>query len=165
LGTPVPSPYVFPSPQADVVIYAVKNTNAKARVELKVWDAANNIATVDPIVANLEIKNGRSLARRFTKIPQAERYVRLQNGTPGLNSASLWINGRLVSSGSLTSGQTVDLDVVQWLRPGNRNTATIQATGLKGATAILTVGDVPTGGSAIASARVAGGKLNLEFSR
>lgn len=162
LGTVVASPYTFPVPVADRTVYAVKDSNAKARVELRVWDNVNNTAVVDPIVASLELKKTGQLTRTFKKIPQAERYVRLQNGMPGFKNARLWFNGKIISKGNLTDGQVVDLDVAEWLKPGSRNTAKIVASGPKGATAILTIGDVATGTAAPLRARL---KVNLEFSR
>lgn len=66
----------------------------------------------------------------------------------------------------MANGLTLTLDVAQWLKPGERNTARVLVTGPKGATAILTVGDVPTGGAAAAGARTQGSrKLDLEFTR
>jgi hypothetical protein len=167
LGTPVPNPFVLPAPSNSLRVYAVKNTNAISRVEVRVTDQAGNFAIMDPIVASLEIKKGRTLARTFKGIPRAERYVSLQNGMPGLTDARLWINGALVRRGTLSGGQVVELDVAQWLRPGTRNTAHIVATGPKGASAVLTIGDVqtapPTPGAATQT--VGGPKLNVEFSR
>lgn len=164
LGTVQASPFTFPTPLTDVTIYAVKNTNAKSRVELKVTDTSGNQSVVDPIVATLELKKSGQLTRTYKQIPQAERYVRLQNGTPGFKNARLWINGKVVSKGNLTDGQTVDLDVVEWLKPGTRNTAKITAAGPKGAKAILTIGDVATGNGAALRA-LSGGTVNVEFSR
>ena len=165
LGTLVTNPFAFPLARPDVTVFAVKNTNSAARVELQLWDAAGNTGIVDPIVANLEIKNG-PVHRTFNQIPQAERYVRLQNGTPGLQAATLWINGKVVTRGGLANGQVVNLDVARWLKAGEKNTARILAAGPTGATAVLTIGDTPTGGGAAARAlTLSGGRINLEFSR
>jgi hypothetical protein len=137
------------------------NTGQKARVELRVTDAAGNFVVCDPVIANLEVKNGRApLNRTFAGIPQAERYVTLQNGAPGLTQATLSVNGRVVSHGSLSAEQVVSLDVARWLRPGDRNVVRIAARGPKGATAVLTIGDVAPGAS---SAPTQGG-VNREFS-
>jgi hypothetical protein len=145
-----------------ITVRAVKlNTALKARVELRVADAAGNFVVCDPVIANLEVKNGRApLIRTFTGIPHAERYVTLQNGAPGLTQATLSVNGRVVSQGRLTDGQTVSLDIAHWLRSGNRNVVRIAARGPKGATAVLTIGDVAPSASAVHTQ----GGVNREFS-
>jgi hypothetical protein len=151
-------------PSAGTVVRAVKvNSAQRARVELRVTDAAGNFVVCDPVIANLEVKNGRApLIRTFAGIPQVERYVTLQNGAPGLTQATLSVNGRVVSHGTLTDGQVVSLDVARWLRPGNRNVVRIAARGPKGAAAVLTIGDVPPGEPAPSTA---GAAANREFSR
>jgi hypothetical protein len=167
LGTPVSSPLVLPEAVGSVCVYGVKNTNTTSRIEVKATDAAGNVAIGDPIIASLEIKKGRVLTRTFKGIPQAERYVNLQNGTPGLTRAALWINGKIVSSGSLASGQTLSLDVNRWLKPGDTNTARIVATGLTGANAVLSVADTQTSavGAGAATLPPDGLRQNVEFSR
>jgi hypothetical protein len=146
-----------------ITVRAVKlNAAQKARVELRVTDAAGNFVVCDPVIANLEVKNGRApLSRTFAGIPHAERYVSLQNGAPGLTQATLSVNGRVVSHGSLNDGQIVSLDVARWLRPGDRNVVRISGRGPKGATAVLTIGDVLPG----SSHGHAPGVVNREFSR
>jgi hypothetical protein len=146
-----------------ITVRAVKlNAAQKARVELRVADAAGNFVICDPVIANLEVKNGRApLIRTFTGIPQAERYVTLQNGAPGLTQATLSVNGRVVSNGFLTNGQTVSLDIARWLRPGDRNVVRISARGPRASTAVLTIGDVAASGMHGSVTRVA----NPEFSR
>jgi hypothetical protein len=137
------------------------NSAQRARVELRVADAAGNFVVCDPVIANLKVKNGRApLSRTFTGIPQAERYVTLQNGDPGLTQATLSVNGRVVSHDSLSDEQTVSLDIARWLRPGARNVVRIAARGPKGATAVLTIGDVAPGASAVHTQ----GGVNREFS-
>jgi hypothetical protein len=145
-----------------VTVYVVKDSNASARVEVRAWDVAGNTAVLDPVVANLKIKQGRRLARTFTGIPEAERYIALQNGTPGLEAATLWVNGRVVFRGELTGGQVVSLDAVERMRPGKRNTVRIVARGEQGATALLTIGDAAAESSAVAAA---GRALGFEFAR
>lgn len=152
--------FFSPAGLAGAQVRAVKvNSSQKARVELQVWDVAGNLALVDPVIANLEIKK-RQLARVFQQIPQAERYVTLQNGTPGLTRATLTVNGHIVSHGRLTEGQVVTLDVAGWLRPGNRNVLRLAASGPKGATALFVISDQQASAGAPVAA---GAAVNLEF--
>jgi len=161
INTVIPISPASPS----ITVRAVKlNVAQKARVELRAMDAAGNFVVCDPVIANLEVKNGRALLiRNFAGIPQAERYVTLQNGAPGLTQATLSVNGHVVSHGRLTSGQVVSLDVARWLRPGNRNVVRIHARGPKGATAVLTIGDVIPGTGHVHSPGSAA--VSREFSR
>jgi P pilus assembly chaperone PapD len=97
-------------------------------------------------------------------IPAEEHYITLQNASPGLTAASLWVNGKMVSRGSITDRQVVTLDAAQLLRTGKRNTVRITATGAKGAKAVLLIGDESLAGGSVAP--VGGGRaLNLEFAR
>jgi len=152
---------------SSTTIRAVKlNASQRARVELKVWDAAGNSRLCDPVIANLELKKGRRLTRTFRGIPEHEHYVTIQNGTPGFTEARVWVNGRPVSNGALSAGQTVTLDVAQWMRRGNRNTFRITATGAKGATAVLLIGDASlAGGGHSHGASLTGGRINSEWGR
>ena len=163
-GTPRPHTLILPSALSSVTVYAVKDTNATSRVEMRAWDAANNSSLADPVIANLEVKRGRRVARTFTGIPAFEHYITLQNGAPGLSDAALWVNGRIVWRGGLESGQVINLNVAEQMRPGNRNTVRIVASGAKGAKAVLLIGDaslVSTGERPVPETRSA----NLEFSR
>jgi uncharacterized delta-60 repeat protein len=161
-GTSRPHTLILPNAQSSVTVYVVKDSNASARVEVRAWDAAGNTAVLDPVVANLKIKQGRRIVRTFTGIPEAERYIALQNGTPGLAAATLWVNGRVVFRGELADGQVVSLDAGAQMRPGRRNTVRIVARGEQGATALLTIGDAAAESSAVA---VAGRALGFEFVR
>jgi hypothetical protein len=152
---------------SSTTVRAVKlNASQRARVELKVWDAAGNFRLCDPVIANLELKQGQRLTRTFRGIPEHEHYVTIQNGTPGFTEAKVWVNGHRVSSGALSAGQTVTLDVVQWMRRGDRNTVRIAASGPKGATAVLLIGDASlAGGGHPHRASLTRGRLNSEWGR
>jgi hypothetical protein len=166
LGTTVPGNDLVLSPtQSSKVVYAVKNNPAvKAVVELRVTDGAGNVTICDPVIANLEIKKPRKLVRTFNRIPAIEHYVILQNGAPGLSSATLWVNGKVVSQGKLTDGQTVSLDVQSLMRRGRNNSVTIAASGPNGASAVLTIGDASMMPAGAASSKTQpGGSFNLEF--
>jgi uncharacterized repeat protein (TIGR01451 family) len=144
---------------ADTTVRAVKlNSSARAVVELRLTDAAGNSALVDPVVANLELKRGRQITRTFNKVPDFEHYLTLQNGTPGLTSVKIWVNGKRVAANDLTNGQELRLDVKQWMKMGKNNTVRLVANGPQGATAVLLIGD----SSLAAPVRIPAG-LNAEF--
>lgn len=162
---PIGGTLVISPSESTTQVRAVKlNASQKARVEVQVWDAAGNTALVDPVIASLTIKKpGTRLTRTFRGIPQAERYVTLQNGTPGLGRVTLWVNGKVAYQESLVDGQVVSLDVAQWLRAGGRNVVRVAARGVKGATAVLTIGDVVPSGSAVSRSILGNFEVNQEF--
>ena len=164
VAVPINTLLVISPAAASTTLRVVKlNASQKARVEVQVWDAAGNRTVVDPVIANLESKRaGAPVLRTFRGIPQAERFVTLQNGTPGLTQVTLSVNGRGVSHGRVADGQVVSLDVARWLRPGNRNVISISAIGPKGATAVLTIGDVAPVDAGVASTTT-GMVVNREF--
>jgi hypothetical protein len=113
-----------------------------ARVELRLTDCAGNTTLVDPVIANLRIATGAKTVRRsFPGIPASEHYVTFQNGTPGLRSATLSVNGRTVSYGALRDGEARAFDIARYLHPGNDNMVSITGAGPAGASAMLTIGD------------------------
>jgi hypothetical protein len=129
-----------------VVLKAVKANPAQAaRVELRLTDCSGNTLLTDPVIANLEVRK-KQLSQTFRRIPAAEHYLEIQNGTPGLTDCKLWINGKLAYRGDLTDGQLLSLDIVRWMG-GRNNTVRISASGPAGATAVLLIGDESMQGS------------------
>ena len=161
LGTPVSGDDLVLNPaSSSYTVYAVKNNPAlRATVEVRATDAAGNVTLCDPVIANLDIKKGKRLVRTFARLPEHAHYVTLQNGTPGITGARLWVNGRAVGSLSLTDGQVVTLNVHGSMRPGRNNTVRIAVSGPAGAKTVLLIGDA----SLTATAPLAAAVGNLEF--
>ena len=66
---------------------------------------------IDPIFTTLRIKKGQHEATQaFHMIPKAEHFIDVENGSPGLRSLRLDVNGRFFTTRSLRSGETVHID-------------------------------------------------------
>jgi hypothetical protein len=141
---------------ASVVVHAAKvDVSRSARVELRAVDASGNARIGDPVVANLEVKK-RQLDRTYKNLPRHEHYLKLENGTPGLTSVKLWVNGKRIHAGTLADSAVLRLDLAVCMkRP--KNTVRVQAEGPAGATAVLLIGDESLAGGAGAAHTVRSG--------
>jgi hypothetical protein len=105
------TPLVLPAAVLLTEVRVVKqNVSQRSRVEVRITDCAGNSTLVDPVIANLELKAGGGLERTFSGLPDFEYYLLLQNGSPGLASLQVWVNGKRVYRGSLQAGQTLRQD-------------------------------------------------------
>lgn len=167
VSVPIGGTITLPVPAATTQMRAVKlNSGRTARVELRIWDAANNTALVDPIIALLEMKTAAPLMRIFKGLPAVEHYLLLQNRSPGLRTVRVWVNGRLAFHGKLTNEQELRADLRTWMLPGSRNSVQVLATGPRSASALLTIGDASITGAmrgSIEPTGVASRRLNVEF--
>lgn len=120
-----------------VIVTATKVNPAQAsQVQLRVEDMAGNVKFCDPVLAT-------ALASRrmtFRKLPRAERYVTIENGSPGLRSLRLVVNGRRFVI-RLSPGVRRTVDVGSALRRGSRNTISVRGTGSRGASAEILIWD------------------------
>jgi hypothetical protein len=72
--------------------------------ELDVIDAAGNVRRCDPLHVVLDRQTGRPVTETFTGIPQAERYLSVHNGNPGVTNLKVEINGQKLQLGGLKPG-------------------------------------------------------------
>lgn len=104
----------------------------RSRVELKVTDVSGNSILCDPVLT-LQIREaGKPVSERVTDLPQAEGKVTVFNGSPGVTTLKIEVNGRRFLLTGLRDGEQRSLDVSSALRPGNGNTATLTAEGKPG---------------------------------
>ena len=131
-----------------VVVKAVKvNPAQSARVELRITDLAGNSLLSDPVVDNLQVEK-KQLVRIYKNIPNGEYFLKLENGSPGLTSVKVVVNGKQLHTGELIAGQVLQLNAQHFMRKGNRNTIRVVASGPVGAEAILLIGDAALAGGA-----------------
>lgn len=117
------------------------NAGQTAVVNVLVDDACGGKGGFDPVVAQLEVKQGGVARQSLSDIPSAEHYVRIINGTPGLNWACLMVNSNLFVLNSLVDGQDLTLDIGSALGEGDTNVVTLCGQGVAGASALITIGD------------------------
>lgn len=125
-----------------VVLSATKiDQTQRARVEARVTDLAGNVRICDPILLLVVRENGQSTTDSMTDVPRAEDKVTITNGTPGVATLEVQVNGKKFKASGLKDGEEVTLDVSSAMVPGDNNTVSFKATGKPGGTANVMIWD------------------------
>ena len=129
-----------------VVVTGTKiNQNQSSTVALRVTDRAGNITTCDPVLSTLKISkaSGRKGRARetHTGLPWAESKVQLVNGSPGVRSVRLIVNGKSFRTVRLAAGAESKLDVTRAMKPGSANRITVIAHGRRGSSVLVVISD------------------------
>jgi hypothetical protein len=125
-----------------IVVTATKRDPAlSAQVQLEVADVAGNKAVCDPVLVTVRSDGGVPETETLTGIPQAEGRVTLKNGSPGLRTLIVAVNGRRFVEGGLRDGEERTVDIAAALRPGEGNTIALTAIGRRGASADILIWD------------------------
>lgn len=136
----------IPPGTATVVVTATKvDPEQRSRVLLA---AATDccfecVAVGDPVLTELRIGEGSNRVREtFSDIPAAERYVTLQNGSPGLRRVQLVVNGKRLTPRWLRDGGVRRIDIGSAML-AEKNIVTVIANGRPGTSALLVIADAP----------------------
>ena len=135
----------LPNGTTNVAIIAGRNVAGDAVVNVRVYDECNNGTQFDPVIAKLVAQAGAHLWQTYSGVPSAEHYVALANGTPGLRSVKLLVNGWTYNLGTLADGQAVVVNIGASMNPGASNTILVMASGSQGATANILIADAASG--------------------
>lgn len=131
-------PQFTPGTTGTIVVTATRlSRSLPARLQLTVTDRAGNVIVCDPILTTLRVGK----AQTFRALPQAEHLIKVKNGRPGIRSLLVVVNGKRFRIAAIRPGTTRRLSVLRAMRPGNRNTITVRATGPRGGTATVLVSD------------------------
>jgi hypothetical protein len=123
-----------------VVISSTKiDQTQRARVEARVTDLAGNVALCDPILVLVSRDNNVPVVQSHTDVPLEEDTVTITNGTPGLNSVEVIVNGQKFKA-HLKDGEEKTLDISSALVAGD-NTVTLRGLGKKGGSASVMIWD------------------------
>lgn len=123
-----------------VILSATKIDQTKrARVEARVTDLAGNVALCDPILVLVSRDSNSPVVQTHTDVPLEEDTVTITNGTPGLNSVEVIVNGRKFKA-HLKDGEEETLDISSALVAGD-NTVTLRGLGKKGGSASVMIWD------------------------
>jgi len=140
----------LPKGTTNLVIVASKiDTGASAVINARVYDGCDNATQFDPVIANLLAQPAAPLWQTYSGVPSTEHYVTVSNGTPGLPSVKLLVNGWTYDLDTLAAGQVVVVDVGASMNAGAGNTILVFASGAQGASAGIQVSD--TAGSPVLS--------------
>jgi hypothetical protein len=95
--------------------------------------------TCDPVATMLVRENGVSGVQTFTGLGYAESRVAITNGSPGVQSVRVDVNGVPFRVTGLSAGETRVLDVSSAMLTGSANTISVTARGRPGGTATFLV--------------------------
>jgi autotransporter-associated beta strand protein len=142
------TPTVLPVGTTNLVLIMTQSTQGQgqtARVNaLVVADGCSaNTMSFDPISANLYLSQSGEVRIVFNNVSQNDKYVNLQNGTPGLRSARVIVNGTVFALNGLADGASVSVDISRALTGGTGNTVVVEGFGSKGAGAVVSIGETP----------------------
>jgi hypothetical protein len=138
--TPVP-PFTVGTTDPITITSTKIDQSRRARVEMEVTDVAGNTAVCDPIVALLVRDSNQPETQTFRDVPQAEGKVSIINGTPGIKSVEIFVNGVKYKAKNLNDGETAMLDIAPALHAGSDNVVSVKAKGKKGGWADIVVWD------------------------
>jgi hypothetical protein len=125
-----------------VVLTATKiDQTQRARVEARVTDLAGNVAICDPILLMVVRENGQSLTDSMTDVPRVEDKVTITNGTPGVATLEIQVNGKKFKASGLKDGEEVTIDISSAMVPGDGNAVSFKVTGQPGGTANVMIWD------------------------
>jgi hypothetical protein len=123
------------------VVTATKvDQTRSASVTLDVTDVAGTTTRCDPVLTSLTVTRGGPVSQTFSDIPQAEHFVTIQNGDPGLKRLEVTVNGTRFRLDDLRSGEERTLDIGSAMTAGS-NSVTLRAQGERSASAVVSIGD------------------------
>jgi hypothetical protein len=115
--------------------------------------------TIEPTTTTLRINKGQKAVESLRMVPEAEHFVEIDNGGPGLNWLRIDVNGKYFRSLSLTSGGTTNIDASAAMNR-DENTLTFTGEGNTGSFANITLSD---SASPSAGAQETGNQVHLMF--
>lgn len=115
--------------------------NKSSQVELRVTDVAGNVTTCDPILTVLVKDSKKPATETFTNVPTVEGVVTITNGSPGVKTLIMIVNGTRFKEKKLKNGEIVTVDISSAMQPGDANTITLIARGQKGSSVEVMIWD------------------------
>ncbi|HEX3556257.1 MAG TPA: hypothetical protein VIA62_23815 [Thermoanaerobaculia bacterium] len=136
-------PISFPlGSQSPLTVTALKNDpNTWSRLALKITDLCGNVTLCDPAVTVGVRDQGRAESQTIGDLPQSEGKITVFNGTPGLKTLRIDVNGTKFMLTALRDGEQRTLDVSSAMRPGNGNAITLTTLGKPGGSAEIMIHD------------------------
>ncbi|HYG65354.1 MAG TPA: hypothetical protein VEL74_22420 [Thermoanaerobaculia bacterium] len=128
-----------------VVVTATKIDQTKrARIEIIATDLAGNSRICDPIhtlvVRNVG-NNNETADLKSSDVPFAENKVTIINGSSGLATLEVKVNGQKFKASGLKDGETRTLDISSAMQPGDNNVVGLKGTGKPGSWADVFIWD------------------------
>jgi hypothetical protein len=143
-------PAFTPGTTNPVLVTATKiDQNLTSNVTFEVTNMAGATTTCDPVDFTVSL-GGFTERHVFRGLRSSEHYIRILNGAPGVLNMSFLVNGHLLRTPVLPDGATDILDIGSAMPtqlPGSagtddhRNRVELFATGPRGASAYILIGD------------------------
>lgn len=86
-----------------------------AHVVLRACRSNGCCCDVDPVVTTIDVGRAGVARRAFSRVPSAERFVSVYNGSPGLAILIVEVNGRRARTAPLRNGSTGVMDIGQFM--------------------------------------------------
>ncbi len=127
-----------------VVVTATKlDQNLGSQVAMQVQDVAGNVTTCDPIDLTLDRTTGRRTVRSLPNVSASEHYLLITNGSPGVTTLTITVNGHHTQLAGLSDGEVRELDMAAWLHAGQDNVVEIRTEGAPGGSAWALLAEQP----------------------
>jgi hypothetical protein len=107
---------------------------------LQVTNMEGISAIYDPVNFTL-LEENRTAIHTFRRLKAIERYIRIDNGEPGIRKMTFLANGSRFPVRTVGSGQTIMINVGSAMRVGDNNVVTLEGIGPRGASASILIGD------------------------
>jgi hypothetical protein len=112
----------------------------RSRVTLQVCDSEKCISC-DPVLTLVTRGPGRPVSETYDNLPERERYLTVYNGSPGVKSLTIEVNGAKFGTFNLKDGEEETLDLASAMQTGNGNVVTLRAQGKPGGSATIVIHD------------------------
>ncbi len=140
--TSPPSVTFDPTETTLITVRGTKIDNAKgSRLEIHVTDGEGNVTTCDPVEEVVIKEDGKPYSATHSNLIDTMSKVTVVNGSPGINSVVLTVNGTKITIKNLKPGEVRKVDISSAMRPGNGNTISLKATGGAGSSATIFIAD------------------------
>jgi len=135
-------PPFIPGTTDPVTVTSTKiNQSQSARIEIVATDGAGNVAVCDPIHMILVRDKDQPENDFHTEVPREEDKVTIRNGSPGLKSVVIYVNGAKFKAKNLSDGEETTVDISSAMTAGNTNVVRLEARGKKGSSAEVIIWD------------------------
>ncbi len=131
----------FPIGDQDPVhVTASKQTpGMPSEVELTITDVSGNVTVCDPVLTLQVRDSGKPVDETLNGLSATEHLVTIANGSPGLKSLRVTVNGQQLMVAGLKDGETRTLDVSSAMHPGNGNVIVLTPEGKPGGSAEVAI--------------------------
>lgn len=119
--------------RSPVAVNAIKqDSGSPSRLGLRITDICGNVTVCDPVLTLRIREHGKPKSQTIGDLPQAEGQVTVVNGSPGVKTLRIEVNGRNFMLTNLKDGEQKTVDISSAMLPGNGNVVTLTAQGRPG---------------------------------